>query len=252
METDAERLQFVVQFAQMDLGALRAGDRRTVQAQFRAFFADPEGVPLVFRAPLGRCLTVIPEDSAEAQGFSNGQLQTLQQEAKRILNGYVDRVGGVSAVRAGKLAALEVLGETEKAQLAAEFAAFLGLNARRLTLTLTVFPPAAKQHPAPLLLIKGSWLDAFAATVMLLLYASSGVPILRCPECGIIFCRVRKQKYCSRPCTNRATVRRWRATPAGKEYEATRARKRHEKRFRNQTEGSATPRRRQGRGKASS
>ena len=77
----------------------------------------------------------------------------------------------------------------------------------------------------------GPMRDLFILRVRdLLLQAPTLEPIRQCPECERIFLRVRKQEYCSRACVNRASVRRWRQTEAGKQYEQARSHTRYEKR----------------------
>jgi hypothetical protein len=52
--------------------------------------------------------------------------------------------------------------------------------------------------------------------------------IRQCPECDTIFYRVRKQQYCTRRCVMRASMRKWRQTETGKQYERARGRARYE------------------------
>ncbi|HET6268381.1 MAG TPA: hypothetical protein VFG11_11735 [Acidobacteriota bacterium] len=64
--------------------------------------------------------------------------------------------------------------------------------------------------PAKTLLLASGPTDVI--TLLVLHYLLSCEPanrLLRCPECGKIFYRIRKQAYCSRACTNRVLFRRW-------------------------------------------
>ena len=50
----------------------------------------------------------------------------------------------------------------------------------------------------------------------LLSKAGTVSPVLRCPECENLFYRIRKQKYCSRPCVAKANWRAYMRTDDGK------------------------------------
>lgn len=65
----------------------------------------------------------------------------------------------------------------------------------------------------PELRIGGSVHDAFTMALALLLATDAGRQLQSCPECGAIFVRVRRQRYCTAKCTDRAT---WRNYPAEK------------------------------------
>jgi hypothetical protein len=69
---------------------------------------------------------------------------------------------------------------------------------------------ASLSLPAKTLLLASGPTDVM--TLFVLHYLASCEPanrLLRCPECGKIFYRIRKQTYCSRACTNRVLFRRW-------------------------------------------
>jgi hypothetical protein len=75
-----------------------------------------------------------------------------------------------------------------------------------------------------------AWGDTATMTyvsVASLMSLEGGAPILVCPECGALFVRHRRQRYCSAACTLRANQRTWRASVAGKAAEAARKRRRY-------------------------
>jgi len=51
----------------------------------------------------------------------------------------------------------------------------------------------------------------------------------RCPECGTIFLRMRKQLYCTRKCVNKANKRAWLATPKGRRASRSHRRRAYER-----------------------
>src|SRR5262249_26342123 len=56
-----------------------------------------------------------------------------------------------------------------------------------------------------------------------------------CPECGRLFYRVRKQKYCSKTCINRVSRRNWLANPKNKKKDRQWAQERYERRVKEKT-----------------
>lgn len=72
------------------------------------------------------------------------------------------------------------------------------------------------------LLFRGDVLDHWRFRLVLLVWRHSHL-LAVCPACGTIFCRVRKQVYCSRPCGNRVSVQRWRQRAEVRAAEADRA-----------------------------
>jgi hypothetical protein len=52
--------------------------------------------------------------------------------------------------------------------------------------------------------------DVTVAVARMLLHSRSGSRVRRCDDCGAIFVRIRRQRYCSPSCTGRATQRAWR------------------------------------------
>ncbi len=52
--------------------------------------------------------------------------------------------------------------------------------------------------------IAGSVRAGFLLTLLYLMQGPAEVPVLKCPVCGRVFVRVRRQKYCRRECANKA------------------------------------------------
>ena len=66
----------------------------------------------------------------------------------------------------------------------------------------------------PRMEIEGSVRGVFVLILLLLLQRFS---IIRCPECGEVFRpKTKRNKYCSRRCSNLASVKRWSRNPANK------------------------------------
>jgi phage FluMu protein Com len=211
---NAARLQFAVQFAQMDLDTLRPGDWMNLRWDLDLFLhlegkdrprelitklrsgiqPDASHGGIITAALVGPSPLDMPESDIKA----------LQADARDLLTDVVTtRVPPQKApFRFGIHADLAILGATRAA----------GRAGRNLGV------------------MKGTVRDTFRLVLWLLLIQEPTDRVLRCPECGKLFYRVRKQAYCSRPCVNRATVRKWRATEEGKQQDRERAAAHYRKR----------------------
>jgi hypothetical protein len=73
----------------------------------------------------------------------------------------------------------------------------------------------------PVLVTTGAARDVFLMKLFFLMLQHGCANIKSCPECGRLFWRVRRQKYCSRTCVNRVNMREW--TRSKREQAARRA-----------------------------
>ena len=203
MKIDAERLQFVIRFAQMDLDTLRPwawlklrddlGAFLTGSLYGQEYYADD--------TPIGGDVEVRPMEPPYPDEYPEDAFRELQEETRHILQTMVVHPRAERSV----WAPISI-----QAQLAAP--------------RLDGLIPAIGQH---LLIAEGTTRDMFLLLVFLLLARGSTARILRCPECSTIFYRVGKQLYCSRTCSNRANVRTWRQREEVKQAEAERAHTRY-------------------------
>jgi hypothetical protein len=200
MWTAAERLQFIVRFAQMQLDALRPGDWLNIRDDFHAFWRQRETAA----EPGG--IMAQPLQHPSPQEYTEADFRALQTEVYGILNGFV-------CERESPGFSLQL------AEIHAQFG-ILNVGARDIPGGWT------------LLQALGHTRDMFLLIFFFLLSRQPTDRILRCPECHTIFCRIRKQKYCTRACSNRATVRQWRQSATVKQAEAERAHQRYVKKKR--------------------
>jgi hypothetical protein len=176
--SDAQRLRFAVQFAQMDLDTLRPGDWLNLQWNLRDFL-NPIHNDF---APGG--LYVSPDDPPAPEAYSREDFRALQVETLNILEMVLDgRKEGV----VWKCPSVQI----------------------RFAVAPLLDPPAGKEG-RHFLMAEGTTRDMFLLRLWTLLGASDTAGLLRCPECGTIFFRRKNQEYCSRACVNRVTQRRWR------------------------------------------
>lgn len=199
LTTQDGRLQFVVTFAQLDLDALSAGDW------------------LNLREALARFLGLVPGEGASSKPITaltvaGGRRELFQPMLSLGLAGIATDADisedakqlptwgpeGVRAVQADTLAWLQSLthpvvpGESGVP------------HALPLSGKVSLSSGGGRVHViAPLRML-------FFWHLLWLLLAEPPDRIHRCPECGTIFYRVKKQAYCSRTCGNRVTQRRWR------------------------------------------
>jgi hypothetical protein len=202
MQTAEERVRFAIQFIQLDFDRLRAGDWLNLREDLKSFLF-PEGLFSGFQ--------IFPEDMPEEHSVD--AIQVLRHDVRELLEAVVmcgeDRTNGED--------------EDEPVPRLAFPSPQLSVRPGFL-----LFP---EQRPEHLILIwNGPFRDAF---LMQLIMSVTQLPLdtlRRCPECGTIFYRVRKQQYCSRPCVHRANMRTWRQSDAGKEYERERSHTRYKDR----------------------
>jgi hypothetical protein len=174
----AQRLQFVVRFAQMDLETLRPGDWLNLQWELRDFLL-PTHQDLL---PGG--LHVFPVDPPYPEDYSRQDFRTLQAETRAILEMVIDTR---EDNRGWRFTPIQI----------------------RFAAPQVPQPPDGKQG-RHLLDAEGTTRDMFLLLLWALLGQSNTAPLLRCPECNTIFLRKRNQEYCSRACVNRVSQRRWR------------------------------------------
>ena len=205
METAADRVQFALRFAQMNLDTLSPGRALTLREDLEDFLCvrpgkqhtvNPGGMVV---AGLSTLTPPLPQD------YSEDAMRQLQQETLAIFSSVVD----------------------SRTLFVNNFTHDVSQGWVNITgqFSLSSFPDLRKKSSSHLM-IKGPTRDVFLMTLLVLLNHEPTDRILRCPECHTIFYRVRKQQYCSRPCTNRANVRQWRQEEGnqGKEQEQAHAR----------------------------
>jgi hypothetical protein len=157
-------------------------------------------------------VVLYPGHSWTPTNTSEQDIRLIQHDTQRLLTGLVDaRDTWVAHEHTGE--------QTQYAPPLFSLSLYSQLLAQ--------YPHTEHQRPC----FQGQMRHLFHFTLMLLLGQEPPNRILRCPECKKIFYRVRKQRYCSRPCVNRATVRKWRATEEAKKQEKDRAHKRYRKKM---------------------
>jgi len=190
MASAAQRLQFVVAFAQMDLEGFRPGDWLNLREDLGLCLAGPWAGLELGRDPLP--LTGDGEDIlARAtvppfpDTYSEESVQRLQVETFTILN---DMVLATRESRTTTLPSIPL----------------------QVAMTIPSLDGLVTASGQQLLIVEGATRDVFLYLVMFLVQRGGGKFILRCPECRTIFYRNRNQEYCSRPCVNRVSQRLWR------------------------------------------
>ena len=179
--TDADRRRFAVRFISERIHTKAATN--LAQRELAGFL----GLTQKGAHPLGSLGIQVSVTSAPHPWEMSGrQLRQLQQATRRYLHGYVDARGSY-----------------------AESVDQLSMD--------VVNGPAGRRVAR----FGGSVRGVFFLVLTLLLAQHQGRHILRCPECEALFCRVRRQKYCSPSCTDRAL---WQAYPKAKKIAARKAR----------------------------
>jgi hypothetical protein len=175
METPEERLKFVVQFAGMDLDHLRDGDWLNLREDLQTFVSVDQ---FIIEGPSPHEYTV-------------DEIRALQQELQQVL-------GDLVAKR-------EPSGNhwplTQYTKL---------IDLKDLALGVTPLDPLGMPGHN-MLRAQAPARNVFFLHLFLLLCQQPTGRILRCPECGTIFFRVKGQRYCTRRCVNRVNQRDMRA-----------------------------------------
>jgi hypothetical protein len=197
------KVAWALGFAELNLDTLRPGDRLNLLSDLHEFFDLHDALRLGVTAN-GLSL---PESARPEQWE---EIRSLQEKTRGLLGGLVQtrRQWGVPIP--------EIL-------------------LREITVGPSLHPPLAKPDPAvdqskAGLIFSAPWQDAFLLLLSLCLWQVNLDNLAACPECDKLFLRVRRQRYCSRACTNRANVREWRKKPGKREQEKHRTYERHEKR----------------------
>ena len=181
LSSAVQRLQWLVQFAEMDLDALRPWAWVKLREDVAAFLRAPwhhlywEGSHL--QMTHDQVLVMTPEVD-----YPDATLRALHQEARTIIHDMV------LASREG----------TEDPTLTVPLSLDLALDAM-----------GDRLHKKPVLIACGAVRDLFLLVTFMLLKEVGTDHILRCPECGRLFYRGKNQRYCSRPCVNRVSQRRY-------------------------------------------
>jgi hypothetical protein len=186
--TNADRLQFAVRFAEMNLDALRPGDWLNLHEDFlnflmlkspvwlrdegRVIMADDNGTLVATDQPIAHLgVSGILEWYPTPGAFTEEDFRDLQKDVRALLYSFADSQGIATA----------------GPEIRASY----------------IFRPYG-------LVAKGPPHHVFLAELLSLLQQEPRDRLLHCPECNAIFYRIRKQAFCSRVCANRVTTRRFR------------------------------------------
>lgn len=181
MKTDADRVRFAVRFASGNVSGLRPRALNTLRTELAAFLGTTKkGAD----APGGFGIRIVNVRPPYPWEYTKAQLFELQEDTRRLLEDTVDGRG---------------LGSTTISDDQA--------------LVVGVATVSGKQRGS----VGGSVRASFLLTLWLLLLGKNLPPVKKCPECGQLFVRVRRQKYCRDACTDKAT---WRNYPKEKKRQA--------------------------------
>jgi hypothetical protein len=201
---------FLVRFMNTDLGQLREGDRLNLLDDFGAFVgAELSGLAF--------------EPTDERPTIDGAGVQRLQTELRELIRPIAEsqttvdpqsRFGRIVAEHAGLAGAATSYSRPVKS-------AFVGMTrAPGKGSRLRVSAPHAE-----LVFLK-------AALLLLVVKTPAQQRLRVCPECGDVFLRVRKQRYCTRRCVNKVNMRAWVARTHGKASHRASSRKSYVKRVR--------------------
>jgi hypothetical protein len=195
--TGSERLQLVIAFSRMNLDKLRPGDWINLKYDLKTFLGcNPERH---YRFPSTVGILATPLAHPLPDEYSEDDFRSLQKHARSMLQ---DATQETLPVGPG----IEPGG----------YMMFLRDSYGKWG------------H----ILAQGTTHDMFLLTLFFLISQEPSGRLKRCPECDAAFYRIKKQKYCSRICTNKVSMRSWlaqkEAEPGAEAKEVSRN-KRHER-----------------------
>ena len=202
-----ERLEFAVTFATMDLKGLRPGDWLNLRDDLTSFIGSAvRSVEEVRRDHMGRMATVVcrPDETGQMAVSVRPLAETGRVATTFLAEPFSEEEVPESAIRKLQAETLRILKSVIK--VFGTNTGNLEMPQSRLTLALTLI----RTPEGVMLLGDGPQRDIFLFNLLVLLKLQPVDRLRACPECSRIFYRKRRQKYCSRDCTNRVSVRRWR------------------------------------------
>jgi hypothetical protein len=213
-----DRLPFAIRFANLELEGLRRGDWYNLFDEVTEFVGFRTGRTLdEARRQASRVgVSPWPLSGRFAESINENTIRALQADVRQLLNGMLDRHEDLDAKGRGEQPARDA------PTLVPEIHIRYWLYWQR------------DQDEDAALFQDGRLRDLFLSTLVFLL-ARDVAHVRRCPECQTIFYRVRKQRYCTRTCTNRANMRDWRNTAQGKARESERNHGRYQARVKRNT-----------------
>lgn len=215
-----KRMQFIVQFTRMDLDTLDADGWQNLRGNLEDFLltvGPEERIPTTISIE-----NLFPLDILARERSQDG-IVTVPADNKSYLSEPVDVIKLLQMkTRDILLDIVAARAPQSDPQSWPKLSAYFAISKQ---------PKNVSQDAprVPTLFLLAELEDTFILRLLLKLWGESTDRIQTCPECGSLFYRIRKQKYCSRPCANRVSVRKFRATEKGKRQERERARIRYRK-----------------------
>jgi hypothetical protein len=188
MQTPTDRLDFAIAFADLKLDELRPGDWLNLRDDLREFTGVGKlGVDtsLAAVAPGGVMAQLHPGEPS-ARDLLEPQIVALQSEFRQLLGALADGMRRAPATPGAASVSVTVYSPVE---IKARYSA-VGLG------------------QAALITATGSARDiSLLRLIHLLAQGENANRVRRCPDCGRLFFRKRRQLYCSKKCVNRVNKR---------------------------------------------
>lgn len=210
--SNEDKLRFLVAFCGQDLDGFRPGDWLNLRDDLGKFLGEVQGQELTI---IGRVLLCANESF---EGYTTEHIRALQQEVTRIL----------------QAVAISALQEKLEAKKRASKETHISTGALPSTQTTISWTPSQHHAFGCVLLGHGSIRDV-ALTCVVLLIAEHPFRVMKCPECGTLFFRNKKQQFCSSRCGDRLYMRLRRQKEAVRDRESDSNHRQYAKRVRQKT-----------------
>ena len=196
-----DRLKFVVDFAYSDLSAVNDKALSDLRDAVARFLAPPVRVR---DAPGGVFARV--SKGHRPPSLTPGELSQIQDDTRT-------RIEAIARAKGGDIDPSRDL-----------------LTAPRLDVHMVVNP--SQRGTQATVTVWGSARDTFHVILSLVLITEPTNRLLVCADeaCDRVFLRIQKRKFCQKACTTRHSDRKRRGTPAGKEADRVKKRRRYQRR----------------------
>ena len=178
--TNEKQIEFAIKFCGDNLDRYRAGDWLNLREDLKSFLGFLGATKPHNDAPM-KIGFFMPGSAPLFDEMTEDDLRAIQTDARLILDMFIEPAQGIT------------------------------IRQRMPTVKITLDYASMRMFGHPFVTRHGATRDCVLGLLLRLIEHEKTTPVVRCPQCGMIFYRRGKQIFCGRTCTNRAMVQRKRA-----------------------------------------
>ncbi|MBW1963416.1 MAG: hypothetical protein JRJ04_18415 [Deltaproteobacteria bacterium] len=183
------RLKFAVEFTWMDLDQLRPGDWLNLRDDLKGFLGSPLDSAFYRREAYG-----ILCECADLENLGREDIRELQSKLKTAL---------------GQIAKARVEIDEDSVRIGTGLTQNVPIPSVSLRAVSHPKSPFVDRDASVVVIAEGTLQDVFMLKTFMLLSFRGPERIKLCPECGRVFYKIGKQKYCTPQCVSRTTTRKY-------------------------------------------